>query len=165
MNIRADKLSVMSGKAGAVATVVLLLFLILDVFLRFGFSKSYNWLTELEWHVFGLIFLLGGCYNVWADQHVRVDFFYGNFPEKIKSLINLVLHIFFLLSWSAVGFITCLKYAGNSFYIKEASANPGGLPALYPIKYVVVLCFFLVFLQGLTEIYKEAGSLREKWRS
>ena len=37
---------------------VMLVFLIcLDVFMRYLFNQSYNWILELEWHLFGLIFL------------------------------------------------------------------------------------------------------------
>lgn len=165
MKFSTDRLSIVCGKAGAVATVILLALVMSDVVFRFIFSKSFNWLIELEWHVFGLIFLLGGSFNIRTDKHVRVDFFYGNFSEKRKSLVNLILHLLFLMPWTLIGMATCYKYAGNSLYIREASPNPGGLPAMYPIKYVVVFCFLLMFLQAITEVWKEIKSLQSAWKS
>lgn len=165
MNYLTDKISILTGKAGAVASVALLVLVMGDVILRFVFSVSFNWLTESEWHFFGFIFLLGASYNVWADKHVRVDFYYEAFSEKSKHLVNLILHILFLIPWALISIHTCYQYASNSFYIRESSPNPGGLPLLYPIKYVVVLCFVLLLLQGLTEVRKEAEKLRDSWKS
>jgi len=165
MTYLTDKISIITGKAGAVASVILLLLVMVDVIMRFVFSVSFNWLTESEWHFFGLTFLLGASYNVWADKHVRVDFFYAAISERNKGLVNLFLHILFLIPWALIGISTCLQYAANSFYIRESSPNPGGLPLLYPIKYVVVLCIILLFLQALAEVWKDSEKLRDSWKS
>lgn len=160
-----DKISVICGIVGSYATGFLLFFIIVNVLLRFVLSKSFNWMTEMEWHFFGLIFLLGGSYNILKDKHVRVDFFYDGFPEKWKTFMNLTLHIIFLIPWAMVGIYTCFIYASNSFYIREESSNPGGLSAMYPIKYCIVLCFGLIFIQAFSEIIKEGQTLYQKWNT
>jgi TRAP-type mannitol/chloroaromatic compound transport system permease small subunit len=46
----------------------------------------------------------------------------------------------------------------NSWAILETSPDPGGLPR-YPIKTVILVSFFLLLLQGLSEIVKNAAIL------
>ncbi|MBK8623644.1 MAG: TRAP transporter small permease subunit [Saprospiraceae bacterium] len=161
---RIDKLSLFCGKLSGYAAMFLLVFILLDVVLRFVFSKSFNMLTEMEWHFFGLIFLLGGGYNLLEDKHVRVDFFYVAFSEKTKKIFSVILHLLLLIPWSLISMVTCYHYAANSYYIREASANPGGLPAMYPIKYMVVFCFFILFLQGVSEIIKDIYTIKRGWK-
>ncbi|MBK8081842.1 MAG: TRAP transporter small permease subunit [Saprospiraceae bacterium] len=160
-----DTFTTLLGKTGSFFSGLLLFLIIFDVFLRFLFSVSVNYLLELEWHFFGLIFLLGGGSNILNDKHVRVDFFYELFSARKKEIINLVFHILFLVPWSLVGIYTCFNYASNSFYIRETSPNPGGLAAIYPIKYAVVFCFVFILLQGLSEIFKTISRLKNTWNT
>jgi TRAP-type mannitol/chloroaromatic compound transport system permease small subunit len=112
-------------------------------------------ILELEWHFFGLIFLLGSAYTLQMDKHVRVDVFYNNFSEKQKGVVDLLGTLFLLIPWCIVGISTCYNYASNSFYIKEQSPNPGGLPAWYIIKYFIVLSFVLLLIQACILIYEK----------
>lgn len=158
-------ISIFSGRLGGWAAIVLLCLVVINVILRFVFQKSFNALMEMEWHLFGLIFLLGGCHSLLMDKHVRVDFFYADFSQKLKNTINLFFHCVLLLPWIWVGLTTCYRYADNSFYIKESSPNPGGLPAMYPIKYLIVLSFLLLLLQVVSDIYYLAKELKNSWKS
>jgi TRAP-type mannitol/chloroaromatic compound transport system permease small subunit len=160
-----DKISESCGKLGGIAAFILLFFIVGNVILRFIFTKNFNFMLELEYHLFGMIFLLGGAGNILSDKHVRVDFFYSHFSDKVKSTVNLVMHILFLIPWTLMGIYTCTKYAANSFYIREASANPGGLPALYPVKFLIVLCFIILLLQAISEIIKQIRYLSRQWKS
>ncbi|MFZ1703352.1 MAG: TRAP transporter small permease subunit [Saprospiraceae bacterium] len=158
-------ITIWSGLVSSYSTLVLLVLIMIDVFLRTFLSQSYNVLMELQWHFFALIFLLGGSYNILTDKHVRVDFFYEDFSQRNKNLVNFIFHILLLIPWSLVGIYTCYQYASNSFYIREASANPGGLTAIYPIKYIVVLCFVLVLLQGVSEIISLGKNIKNTWNT
>ena len=59
--------------------------------------------------------------------------------------------LFTWLSW------TTLFYP--SWLVMEHSLNSGGL-ARYPIKFIVPLGFFMLSLQGLSEIIKRIGALK-----
>ena len=48
----------------------------------------------------------------------------------------------------------------RSWSILEASADPGGLPR-YPIKTVILVSFFLLLLQAISQIVKNAAILAE----
>lgn len=129
--------------------LVLVLLICVDVALRYIFSYSKNWILELEWHLFAIIFLVGASYALQHDQHVRVDVFYQKMSKSTKAYINIVGTILFLFPWLYVIIKTSSGFAINSWYMGESSPNPGGLPARYLIKAVMPIAFCLLALEGL----------------
>ena len=143
------------GKWSSWLNLVMVLLICADVALRYIFRLSANWIIELEWHLFGLIFLFGSAYAYQMDKHVRVDLFYTKWSKKTKAWVDIAGNIIFLIPWCMVGIITCYKYASNSLYIRERSPNPDGLPAMYIIKYCIVAGFILLLIQAITDIYRK----------
>lgn len=130
-----------------------------DVFMRYIFSTSPNWLLDLEWHIFALMFLLGSAYAYQEDKHVRVDVFYSKYSDKQKAIVDLVGCIFLLIPWCIIVIKTSTEYSLNSWYMREGSAEPGGLPARYIIKFAIVLGFALLGLQGVSQLLKSIRKL------
>ncbi|MFZ1748742.1 MAG: TRAP transporter small permease subunit [Saprospiraceae bacterium] len=149
------------GEKSALLNLVLIGLICFDVLQRYIFNQTFNWAIELEWHIFGLIFLLGSAYTLQEDKHVRVDLFYQDFAPKTKAWIDLLGSLLLLIPWCLLGIVTCYSYASNSFYINEGSPNPGGLPALYIIKYFVVVGFVLLLTQGCVMIYKNYKTISQ----
>jgi TRAP-type mannitol/chloroaromatic compound transport system permease small subunit len=144
----------MVRKAGELASwlsLVLVILICSDVFLRYVFSATKTWVIELEWHVFALMFLLGAAYTYRKDQHVRVDVFYQNFSEKKKAWVNLTGITFFLLPWSLVLIYVSLKYFWQSWSVGETSPDPGGLPARYLVKFAISLGTFLLLMEAIQQ--------------
>lgn len=144
----------MVRKAGELASwlsLVLVILICSDVFLRYAFSATKTWVIELEWHVFALMFLLGAAYTYRKDQHVRVDVFYQNFSEKKKAWVNLTGITFFLLPWSLILIYVSLKYFWQSWSVGETSPDPGGLPARYLIKFAISLGTFLLLMEAIRQ--------------
>ncbi len=122
--------------------------------MRYLFSFSKNWILELEWHIFAVLFLIGASYGLKHDKHVRVDVFYQNMKPKTKAWINLIGTLIFLLPWCYVVVKTSAGFALNSWYMGEGSPNPGGLPARYIIKSIIPLAFVLLGLEGVALVRK-----------
>ena len=78
------------GRATAWLTGLLMMLVCYNVAARYLFNNSKAWRTELEWHLFALIFLLGAGYALKHDKHVRVDLFYANFSPKRKAWVCLL---------------------------------------------------------------------------
>ena len=140
------------GEAVSFLNVLLIVIIIVDVLLRYFFATSKNWVLELEWHVFALIFLLGAAYTMQKDEHVRVDLFYQGYSSRKKMIVDTIGHIFFLIPWSIIIISTSYNYALNSFLIKEGSPNPGGLPYRYIIKGAILLAFGLILMQTIQAV-------------
>jgi TRAP-type mannitol/chloroaromatic compound transport system permease small subunit len=140
------------GRAAAWLTTLLMLLVCFDVVVRYLFNETQAWIMELEWHLFGLIFLLGAGYAFRHDRHVRVDLFYAKFSAKDKALVNLIGGLIFLIPWTAILIYVSFEYATIAYKIGEGSPDPGGLPARYIIKYAITAGMGLLFLQGLASI-------------
>ena len=140
--------------------MVLIVLICFDVLFRYLFSFSKNWILELEWHFFAIIFLLGSAYALQAEKHVRVDVFYQRFSQKTQTIINLVGTLIFLLPWCYLVIVTSYKFFNNSWYIREGSPQPGGLPARYVIKVMIAVGFLLLAIQGLSLLIKYIKDLK-----
>jgi len=160
-----DKFIAQIGKSVSWLNVVLIVLICFDVLFRYLFSFSKNWILELEWHLFAIIFLLGSAYALQAEKHVRVDVFYQRFSKKTQTIINLVGTLIFLLPWCYLVIVTSYKFVNNSWYIREGSPQPGGLPARYVIKGMIVIGFVLLAIQGLSLLIRYIKDIKsEAWK-
>ena len=125
---------------------------------RYLFNASSNAWLEIQWQMFAGILLLGSAHVLKLNEHVRVDLFYGSRTDQQKLLIDIFgLLIFF---FPAVLFTLYLAWPFflESFHSREASSNAGGL-ILWPVKLLLPLGFFLLALQGLSELVKRFAAL------
>ena len=154
------------GKLISWLSLLLVLVICYDVVMRYVFDTSTAALFELEWHIFAALFILSIAYALKHDKHVRVDVFYQRFSRKTQSIINLVGTLIFLIPWCYLVITTSYKFAINSWYIREGSSQPGGLPARYVIKGMIVIGFILLALQGFSLIVKHLKELKTgSWKS
>ena len=157
-----DKITAFVGRSVSWVNTILVVLICSDVILRYLFNNSKTWIIELEWHLFALIFLLGAANALKENKHVRVDVFYHKFSIKKKAIIDIIGATFLLIPWCVVILIKGFNYGMNSFSIREQSANPGGLPARYIIKFCIALGFFFLLLQAINSIIKNIQKLRAK---
>lgn len=146
---RIDQLFVKIGEYVSLLNILLVVLILVDVVARYLFFSSSAWLNELEWHVFSMIFLFGVVYTLQYDDHVRVDVWYSNRSPIQQLWINLLGTVVFLIPWCVIVLLTSLKYAHHSFEMNEMSADPGGLPYRYIIKYMMALSFGLLLVYSL----------------
>lgn len=134
----------------------------INALLRYGLDISNNWPLELQWYLFAAAVMLSASYTLKRNEHVRVDLIYSQLSDRGRIYIDLFGLILFLmpacllftwLSW------TTLFYP--SWIVSEQSLNAGGL-LRYPIKFVVPFGFFMLSLQGISEIIKRIGMLKGK---
>ncbi|WP_255538768.1 TRAP transporter small permease subunit [Polynucleobacter sp. Latsch14-2] len=134
-----------------------------NAILRYGLDMSNNWPLELQWYLFAAAVMLGASYTLKRNEHVRVDLIYSYASERTRIWIDLFGLALFLmpacllfswLSWSTLFY--------PSWLVMEHSLNSGGLPR-YPIKFIVPFGFFMLSLQGLSEIIKRIGMLKGKY--
>ncbi len=125
-----------------------------------GVSLSSNAYLELQWYLFSLIFLMGAAYGLNHDYHVRVDVLYARLGRRARAWIDLIGSALFLAPFALVMLWVSWGPVANSWAILETSPDPGGL-ARYPIKTVILVSFFLLLLQALSQIVKNAAILAQ----
>lgn len=119
-----------------------------------------NRYLELQWYLYGIIFLLGSAYTLKQNDHVRVDVFYNGWSAKRKAWANLLGSLLFLIPFSSLIITTAFPKVIRSWQRGEMSPDADGLLRA-PIKTVVIIGFALLILQGLSEAIKSAAIIRE----
>jgi TRAP-type mannitol/chloroaromatic compound transport system permease small subunit len=145
-----DKINEWVGRGVAWVTLGLVLVVFIDVVMRYLFNTSFVFTQELEWHLFGFIFLIGAGYTLLHDGHVRVDIIYQRLGLKGRAWINLVGVIIFLIPGCIMVVTTSWKFMANSFAILEGSPDPGGIPYRFVLKSCIPIGFTLLLLQGIS---------------
>jgi len=145
-----DALNQWVGRGVAWVTLGLVLVVFVDVVMRYLFNTSFVFTQELEWHLFGFIFLIGAGYTLLHDGHVRVDIIYQRVGLKSKAWINLWGVILFLIPGCIMVITTSFKFTLTAFEIMEGSPDPGGIPFRFLLKGCIPLGFSLLLLQGIS---------------
>ena len=145
-----DTLNQWVGRGVAWVTLGLVLVVFVDVVMRYLFNTSFVFTQELEWHLFGFIFLIGAGYTLLHDGHVRVDIIYQRVGFKSRAWINLIGVILFLIPGCAMVITTSWKFTMNAFLIMEGSPDPGGIPFRFVLKGCLPVGFTLLLLQGIS---------------
>ncbi|WP_378186959.1 TRAP transporter small permease subunit [Aquimarina sp. W85] len=150
------------GKVVSWLSVLMIVVISTDVFIRYVFEFTYIWIVEIEIYLFGLVFLLASGYTFKHEKHVRVDVFYAKLSDKSKAWIDLMGAIIFLLPWCLIIIMASWRYGYSSFLMGENSAQPGGLPALYLLKFSITLGFVFLLLQGISHCLKSIRTILNK---
>lgn len=150
-----------AGRLAAWSSVLMVGVIFSLVVIRYGFGSFNQKISELTTYFFAISFLLSSGYALKHDSHVRVDLFYAKWSEKRKALVDLLGTLLFLTPWCAVAIITCWKYAYNSFKLGEVSSQPSGLPAVWVLKFLILIGFVLLLLQGLAMSLRSIETLSQ----
>jgi TRAP-type mannitol/chloroaromatic compound transport system permease small subunit len=153
----------LNGWFGRLASILILLSCLVsagNALIRYGFDLSDNWPLELQWYLFGAAVMLGAAHTLAQNGHVRVDIIYGNLSDRARLWIDIFgLLLFLLPACTLFAWLSWKTLFLPSWDILEHSSNSGGLPR-YPIKFMLPLGFFLLILQGLSELVKRFAALK-----
>jgi len=122
------------------------------------FSLSSNAMLELQWYLYGAVFMLATAYALLKNEHIRIDILSGSWSRRTRDWIDLVLHIIFLVPFASMMVYLCWPWFLRSFLSGEHSTNAGGL-ILWPAKSFILIGFILLLLQAFSEIIKRAAAL------
>jgi len=127
--------------------------------IRKAFDISSNSWLELQWYLYGTVFLLGASYTLQCNEHVRIDFVSNMLTKKTRDWVDLFGHVFFLLPMTFLMTYLALPWFLRSFEGGEVSGNAGGL-ILWPAKIMIVIGFALLTAQAISEAIKRIAVIR-----
>jgi TRAP-type mannitol/chloroaromatic compound transport system permease small subunit len=130
-----------------------------NAIIRKVFDTSSNAWLELQWYLFGAAFMLAAAYTLKQNDHIRIDIVYGMFSRRVQHWIDLLGHLFFLMPFVVLMVIYFVPYVSLSVRSGEMSTNAGGL-IVWPAKAILLAGFFLLALQGVSEIIKKVAIMR-----
>jgi TRAP-type mannitol/chloroaromatic compound transport system permease small subunit len=124
------------------------------------FHTSSNAFLEIQWYLFGAIFLLSGGYTFLRNDHVRIDVISSRLSAKGRNIIDIVGIVLFMLPMA--GLILWLSWTPFmlSFQSGEISANAGGL-VRWPARLIIPVGFLLLILQAVSELIKRVAFLMD----
>lgn len=153
-----DKLNEKIGLGVGWALLLAVLICSGNAIVRYAFNISSNAWLEIQWYLFSAIFLLATSYTLRRNEHVRIDVVVGHFSKRTQAWIDLFGFLVFLLPMAVIILYYAVPYAVLSFQEQEVSANAGGL-IVWPAKMLIPVGFFLLALQGISELIKRIGYL------
>jgi TRAP-type mannitol/chloroaromatic compound transport system permease small subunit len=121
-------------------------------------TSSNTWL-ELQWILFGAVFLLCSPWTFLSNEHIRIDVVSSMLKKRTRNIIDVIGHAFFVIPICLVMMYTGWPFFWRSLMQNEQSNNAGGLPQ-YPSKLFVPLCFTILLVQGISELIKRIAIMQ-----
>lgn len=154
-----DALNERIGQALIWLVLVAVLVSATNAVVRKAFDYSSNAFLEAQWYMFSAIFLLGAGYTLLHNEHIRIDIIAGKFSKRVQTWIDILGTLFFLFPVTFAFLWYGSQMFAVSFMSKEMSPNAGGL-IVWPVKMLIPLGFFLLALQGFSELVKRIAFLK-----
>lgn len=148
-----DTLNSTIGRAVTWLTLVVVVVSATNAVVRKLFHVSSNAWLELQWYLFGAIFLLASGYTFLKNEHVRVDVVSQMFSRRTQIIIEIVGIVLFLFPAFGLVLWLSIPFFYKSVVFMEQSSNTGGL-IRWPVKLLLPLGFSLLLLSGLSHLIK-----------
>lgn len=137
------------------------------------------WTLEMAQFIMVGYYILGGPYSMQMGDHVRMDLLYGDWSVRKKAWVDLftVLLLIFYLVVLLYGAISSTAYSlgywkteplsylfgvviGTEEIGRLEQSSSAWRPYLWPVKVVMIVGFFLMILQCLSELCKDVLRLK-----
>lgn len=143
------------GQVVCWANAVLIVAIIVQVALRYGFGAGQVMLEELQWHLYAFAVMMSVSYAQATNSHIRVDVIAARLSPRMLSFWEIFGILVFVLPFVTVVFIHSLDFVAEAWRVNERSDAPLGLPWRWAIKSVIPASFALLGLAALTRLVRE----------
>ena len=154
-----DRLNTLVGRWVAWLVLAAVLISAANAIVRKAFNTSSNAFLEIQWYLFAAVFLLAAGYTMLRQEHVKIDVISGRFSKRTQVKIDIFGICVFLLPFVVVVIDLSLPLVLRAYTMHEMSSNAGGL-VRWPVFAMLPLGFFLLGLQGISELIKRVAFLR-----
>jgi TRAP-type mannitol/chloroaromatic compound transport system permease small subunit len=117
------------------------------------FDISSNAWLELQWYLFGAVFMMAAAYTLQRNEHIRIDIVSNMLPPRGRNWIDVIGHTVFLLPLTLVMIWQSTPWVIDGIQSGEMSASAGGL-IIWPARLVILAGFVLLFFQAISELIK-----------
>ena len=156
---RIDALTERVGQAALWLVLVVVLVSALNAVMRYTIDYSSNAFLEIQWYLFGLIFLSCGGYTFLRNEHVRIDLVSGHFSKRGQTWIDIFGIVFFLMPMAVAIMVLSWPVFIHAIESSEMSNSAGGL-IVWPARLMIPAGFFLLIVQAISELIKRVGFLQ-----
>lgn len=142
------------GKIGAWLAIPLIGIIIFDIISRRFFVLGSIKLQEMEWHLHAALFLLALGYAYLKNSHVRIEVIRESFGTKLKSILEILGVLIFVLPYTGLIIYFGLDFVSRSYQINEVSAALTGLSHRWIIKSFIPLGMGFLWLAGISVLLR-----------
>lgn len=150
----AKTIETFTTKQGQVTSMLifpLLLVVIYEVIMRYGFNAPTTWGFEATAFLYGLHYMFGVSFTDVKKGHVQVDIFTSLAPKKVQAALSALTTLVFFLPVMVLMTYSSATFAWTS--LQGLEKNPTSwAPPIYPLKIVMAICFFFLLLQGVANL-------------
>lgn len=123
------------------------------------FNLSSNAWLELQWYLFGVVFMVGAAWTMKANEHVRVDVVSSRLSKAFRDRMEIFGLLVFFFPFALIHLYYSWPFFMTSWRTQEWSTNAGGL-ILWPAKFMVMFGFLLLSFQGVSQLIKRIAIVR-----
>ena len=154
-----DALTERIGKAVLWLVLIVVLVSAANAIMRYTIHYSSNAFLEIQWYLFGVIFLFSSGYTLLRNEHVRIDLISSKFSKRGQVWIDIFGILFFLMPMALVIMLLSWPVFMHAFESQEMSNSAGGL-IVWPARLMIPVGFALLIMQGVSELIKRIGFLQ-----
>ena len=154
-----DKLNERIGLTVSWLVLAAVLISAANAIVRKAFNVSSNSFLEIQWYLFSVVFLFCAGYTLLRNQHVRIDVIAGRLSPQAQAWIDILGTIFFLMPMAITIMWLSWPVFVQAYQRGEVSTNAGGL-LIWPARLLVPIGFFLLVIQGVSELIKRVAFLK-----
>ncbi|WP_076606980.1 TRAP transporter small permease subunit [Serpentinimonas barnesii] len=153
-----DALNEAVGKVAMWLILLIVLISTANAISRYALSISSNAWLEIQWYLFGAVFLLGAGFAFLRNAHVRIDVVSSRLTARTRNWIDIVGILVFLLPLCYLLITLGWPVFERAWNTGEMSPNAGGL-IRWPAYLLIPAGFALLALQAVSELIKRFNFL------
>ncbi len=156
-----DRFNTKQGEFTSLLIIPLLVVVIYEVVMRYGFNSPTIWGFEATAFLYGMHYMFGISYTEVKNGHVRVDIFTSLTSKRMQALISSLTTLVLFLPVMSCMTIWSFKFAATSVAGQELNSTSWA-PPIYPFKVIMALCFLFLLLQGISNLIRDLQTLFNK---
>lgn len=154
-----DRLNGIIGNICGYSIILLTGVVLFEVFSRRVLGTPTVWAFELFIMIFGFHFMMTMPYGLLKKVHVNVDIIYNKLSPRTQAILDVCTFCIFYFPFCIGILYAAVPFALQSWAELETSWSVWA-PPIYPIKTVIPIAFFLMILQGISEVIKRVHFIR-----
>jgi TRAP-type mannitol/chloroaromatic compound transport system permease small subunit len=155
-----DRFTEVTSYLFVLVIIPLILANVVEVFARYVLRSPTIWALDVTTMSYATLFMLGAAMALLKGAHVRTDMLWERFSDRTKGMIDsLALVVLFLPTMTVLFFISIDDFL-HALSIDERTSSGAWTVIIWPLRGVIPLTAFMLFLQGISELLKSLWAWR-----
>ncbi len=156
---RLDNLIKAVGHTVMIANLLLIAAIVTQVVLRYAFNLNFPKLDEMQWHLYGLVTMVGVSYALTTDSHVRVDILHMQLTRRAQRIIEILGLTILVSPFIYLMIDQGIDYFWESYRVNERSSSATGLPFRWAFKAIIPISFILLGIAAAARLLHDVHAL------